>query len=54
MITLHSTVGSEAMIIDKPLVQINLDEKEDLVDYDKCGVAQSNLSSPCLRKFIAF
>ena len=54
MITLHSTVGSEAMIPDKPLVLINLDEKEDLVDYDKCGVAQSNLSSPCLMKFITF
>ena len=54
MLTLHSIVGAEAMMLDKPLVLINLDEKEDLVDYDKCGVAQSKLSSPCLRKFIAF
>ena len=63
VITLHSTVGYEAIILDKPLIILNFNDRESSVDYVQRGVAievkrkselvsniESVLSNPTLRK----
>ena len=63
VITLHSTVGYEAIILDKPLILLNFNNRESSVDFAQRGVAievkkeselvsniESVLSNPTLRK----
>jgi len=39
VITLHSTVGYEAIIFDKPMILLNYTNRESPVDYSRSGVA---------------
>jgi len=39
LITMYSTVGLEGIALDKPLITLNLDYKEDLIPYARFGAA---------------
>lgn len=54
LMTVHSTVALEAMILDKPVITINLTGKPDVMPYAKSGAAlgvyQQAELAPAIRK----